>query len=196
MSAWDRAWKVEDGKRRNEPPKVWEHFTHYRDLGPDRTLAKTAQHYGLWESQIRTEAAEWNWTGRCDQWDAHVRAIHDRAFLAETARKGRQRAAAWSALLGKALEALRAFDIEERRPKLGEIALALKSATEGLRLEEGLETARVTMEMQDVRVILACLPAEVRAPLVRALHEWGTAAGASDSTGERVPLGLGAGDDG
>ena len=157
MASWDRQPK--------EPPKAWQQFTQFRDLGPDRTYAKTAQILGIGESYLRTLGAQWSWTERGDQWDAYVKGIQDRAFLTEAAKAGKLRAQAFRALLSKALEALKHVDLE--KVPLQQVAAAMKIATEGLRLEEGLETARVSMEVNDARVLLSRLPAEVRSGLVR-----------------------------
>jgi hypothetical protein len=180
MASWDRAPK--------EPPKAYAHFTIYRDLGPERTLNKTSTVCGVTEGSLQQESARWNWTDRCDQWDAHVRALHDRAFLKETEKKGRQRAQAFTALLTKALEALKHVDVQ--KTTLEKVAAAMKVATEGMRLEEGLETARVSLEVNDARTLIASLPPDLRREVLRAL--------AADAAGERrpvaaggVPLGLG-----
>jgi hypothetical protein len=180
MSAWDR--------QPQEPPRAFQHFCTYRDLGPERTLEKVGKHWGVSQSLMEQESARWNWTGRSDQWDAHVQSTHDRAYLTEAARQGRTRAQAHRALLGKALEALRQLDLS--KVKLSEIASAVKVASEGMRLEEGLETARVSMELTDARTILSRLPAEVRTPLLRALAEQSGPDGDPGPAGG-VPLGLG-----
>lgn len=179
MAAWDRQEK--------EPPRAFAHFTIYRDLGPDRTLTKASRLCGVTEGSLKQESSAWNWTPRCDQWDAHVQAIGDRAYLTETARRGRQRAQAHMALLAKALEALRQLDV--KKANLAQIASALKVASEGMRLEEGLETARVSMEVTDARVIISRLPPEIRQPLLRALADDVAARGREESAGG-VPFGL------
>jgi hypothetical protein len=161
MAAWDR--------QSGEPPKPYYRFTLYRDLGPERTLEKVGKLSGVSAALCEAESAKYQWVARSDQWDAHVQSTHDRAYLTEAARKGRQRAAAHHALLTKAMEALKKLDLS--KVKMAEIASAVKVASEGMRLEEGLETARVSMELTDARTILSRLPAEVRTPLLRALAE-------------------------
>jgi hypothetical protein len=161
MAAWDRQPK--------EPPKAYAHFCTYRDLGPERSLPKVSQLSAVSLPRLKDLSDQYGWVARCDQWDAHVEAIHQRAYLTEAAKKGRQRAQAFTALLGKSLEALRGVDVE--KVPLAQIAAAMKVAVEGLRLEEGLETARLTMEVQDAKLLLSRLPAEVRSPLLRALKE-------------------------
>jgi hypothetical protein len=181
MSAWDRQPK--------EPPKAYLHFTVYRDLGPQRTLGKASGICGITEGSLQQESHTWNWVGRCDQWDAHVQAIHDRAFVTEAAKRGRERAQAFTKLLGKCLEALEKVDVSE--VPLEKIASALKVASEGMRLEEGLETQRVSMEVADARTLISQLPAEVRREVIRALAEHAAAERSSVVAGG-VPLGLGA----
>lgn len=180
MSSWDRQLK--------EPSRAYHHFTLYRDLGPERTLGKTSTLTGLTEGALQQESWKWNWTERCDQWDAHVRNLQDRAFLSEAARQAKERAKAYGALLKKTLKALDQIDLE--KATLAQVAQALDIAAKGLRLEDGLETSRIAMEVTDARVILSRLPAEVRAPLLRALDRHADA-GRDSSSGGGVPLGLG-----
>lgn len=184
MAAWDRQPK--------EPPRAYQHFTVYRDLGPVRTLDNTAKLQGVSLATLLEQSARWNWVARADQWDAHVQQISQRAYLDEAAKSARRRAQAFTALLGKSLEALRSVDIS--KATLAHVAAAMKAATEGLRLEEGLETARVSMEVVDARTIISRLPAEVRAGLLAALDEQSRAGGDSDDP-ERVPLGIGCRED-
>lgn len=179
MAAWDRQEK--------EPPKAYQHFTIYRDLGPERSLAKVGQILGVAVQSLEPKASQWNWVARCDQWDAHVQVIQQRAYLDEAAKRGQQRAKAYTALLGKSLEALGKIDLS--RANLGQVAAAMKAAAEGMRLEEGLATARTTLELQDARFILSRLPAETRREVLQALGaELG--AGRDPVATGGVPLGL------
>jgi hypothetical protein len=179
VAAWDR--------QEDEPPKAYLHFTVYRDLGPIRTLDNTAKLRGVALPTLLELSAKWNWVARCDQWDAHVQAIHQRAYLTEVAKQARKRASAFEKLLEKSLEALGNVDVE--KVPLEKVAAAMKTATEGIRLEEGLETSRVVMEQQDARFVLSRLPTEVRKPLLRALAEHALA-GRPEGDSGGVPLGL------
>lgn len=143
---------------------------------------------GITAQAVEPQAVQWNWVARCDQWDAHVKALQDRAFLSEAAKQGRERAKAYSALLKKTLKALEQIDLE--KATLAQAAQALDIAAKGLRLEEGLETSRVAMEVTDARVILSRLPTEVRAPLLRALDRH-AGAGRDPGGGGGIPGGLG-----
>ncbi len=176
MSAWDRQEK--------EPPKAYSYFCIYRDLGPqERSLPKVCQLSAISLPRAKTLSEDYGWVGRCDQWDAHLQSTFDRAFVTEAAKRGKQRGQAFTALLAKSLAALQKTKVEG--VALKDVAAAMKIATEGLRLEEGLETKRVSMEVTDVRTILARLPAEVRKPLLLALAQH-----AGQSVNQRDPIGI------
>lgn len=161
MAAWDRQEK--------EPPKAYLHFSTYRDLGPTRTLVKVGKIFGVSLSLCEQESAAYNWVARCDQWDAHLRSTIDRAFVDEAARQAKRRAAAYSALLDKSLEALKKVDLKSAR--MGEIAQAMKAAAEGMRTEEGLAIAKTAVEVNDARTIIRELPSEMRRGLCSLLGE-------------------------
>jgi hypothetical protein len=181
MAAWD--------KQKGETPKTFSHFCIYRDLGPERTLEKSAKIAGISWAQAQRLSDTYGWVQRCDQWDAQIRAIHDRAYLTQVAEDGKRRAQAFKALMNKCVTALNLFDPSIAKPKLNEIAAAMKAAAEGMRLEQGLSTANIAMEVSDARVIVSRLPAEVRSGLLRALDSHANAG--RDSEGDRaVPLGI------
>lgn len=190
MAAWDRSEKPHPrtGKPWQEPPRAYQHFTIYRDLGPGRTLEKTAEIQGVKLHTLEGISYDWNWVSRCDQWDAHVQALQQRAYLDEAAKRARQRAQAYTALLTKSLQALQQVDLE--KATLAQIAAAMKVAVEGMRLEEGLETARVSMEVQDARTLLARLPVEVRREVIRALDS-AVRAGEPETDRGLLPAGTG-----
>lgn len=173
MAAWDR--------QTGEGAKEYSYFTVYRDFGADRTLAKVQKTCGISDSHAEKLSNKNQWVSRCDQWDAHLQAIHDRALLTEAAKAGRERAKAFTALLSSAEAALGEIDLS--KANLGQVAAAMKAAADGLRLEEGLATENVTMELHDVRAVLSRLPAEVRGSLLRALGEYADAAGRSPVVG-------------
>jgi hypothetical protein len=143
------------------------------DLGPLRTLEKTGEIQGLHPKTVEELSAKWNWVARCDQWDAHVSACADKAFLEEVAKRSRQRGAAFSALLGKSLQALQRLDLE--KASLAQIATAIKVATVGMRLEDGLETSRVVVQSIPIREVVVELPA-YRHDLPEGSSDWDTAA--------------------
>lgn len=183
MAAWDR--------QPNEPPKAYSHFCIYRDTGPDRTLPKVAELCAVSLSRVKQLAERYCWTDRADKWDAHVRALHDRAYLAEVAKRGRQRAQAFLKLLAVSLRALDQVKLESAT--LAQVAAALKVAAEGMRLEEGLETSRVVMEVTDVRTVLAQLPPNIRSGVCKLLAA-DIDAGADTGSDRAIPLGLGTGE--
>ena len=157
MSAWDR--------QPRESARAFHHFTVYRDMRPEeRSVPKAAIAVGISRTRAMELSDQWSWVSRAELWDAHVQAVADRAFLMESARRSRQRAAAAQGLLAVAVRALQAFDVQTA--KLGEIAQAIKIAAELARLEEGLETARLRVEVHDARLVLERLPINIRLPLL------------------------------
>lgn len=134
MASWDR--------QKDEPPKAFARFTIYRDLGPDRTLAKVGKIADVSAACCEQESAKWNWVSRCDQWDAHLDQIARKAYVTELEKQARQRAQGHSALFGKALQLLAKVD----GARLGEVAAAMKVATDAMRLEADLATAKIKVE--------------------------------------------------
>jgi hypothetical protein len=183
MAAWDR--------QPGEGRAAYDHFCIYRDLGPGRTLEECRKVAGITMNVAEGYSARFSWVARTDQWDAHVRRLSDRAFLKEAEKKARARAAAYTKLLVKADEALRVFDYVKRPPTLGQIAAAMKVACEGMRLEDGLETSRVALEVHDFRLVIAAFPAPVRAEVLRVLDEYAQSGERSGDSSELPALAAG-----
>ena len=182
MASWDR--------RDGEPAKAYAHFTVYRDLGPERSLAKVGQLLGISTARCEQLSEQYAWVARCDQWDAHLQKIHDRGFLKAAEKRGKQRGQAFTLLLGRALQALEHITEEQLQDmSLDQIAKVMKIAAEGMRLEDGLATKKVQLELQDARSVISSLPTPVRAGLLRALAEHARSTGSGAAAGG-VPLGL------
>lgn len=147
MASWDR--------QKDEPTKAFARFTLYRDMGPERSLAKVGSISGVSAALCEQESAKYGWVARCDQWDAHLDAVARKAYVTELERQARQRAQGHSALFGKALTLLQKVD----SAKLGEISAAMKVATDAMRLEADLATAKTEIDVRDVT------PEEARAEL-------------------------------
>ena len=167
MAAWDRQPK--------EPPKAYQHFTVYRDSGPGRNLQQTCKITGVSYSTISKASADWNWTARCDQWDAHLQATHDRAMVDEAARRGRRRMQTLDALLGVAAKGLKrisdSLDRADGKITLAEVSKAIDVAVKLTRLEEGLATARTDGETNDWKLVIDRMPADLRAAALDCLKE-------------------------
>lgn len=67
-----------------EPALAWNAFTVYRDMGPTRTLERTAQTLGRVSGYVRVLeewSQRWKWGQRCLKWDAFVDAKARQAVL-------------------------------------------------------------------------------------------------------------------
>jgi hypothetical protein len=134
MASWDRAPK--------EPKSSYGRFTVHRDFGPNRSLTETAQITGVSYGVIRQESSAWNWTERCDQFDAHVESLSRRAYVTELEKQARLRARAYNELMAKCLKQIPTAP----QGRVGEIATAMKVAADGMRMEAGLATAKIDVE--------------------------------------------------
>lgn len=162
MAAWDR--------RIDEGPVEYSYFCAFRDMGPTRKIEAVARQFEKSPGYLYSLSSEFVWIERADQWDAHVRAVHDRAYLDQTMRAGRQRAAVAIALMGKVSRALAQFSDEKlAKASLYELAQVARIASELQRLEEGLATGHYSLEVNDVRTILALAPTGIRERLVSLL---------------------------
>lgn len=89
MSTTPHPWDRQDG----EPDKAWKHFCSYRDLGPDRSLARTASDCGLTVNAMGLHSARWAWGERAAAYDSHVDEQQRLAFIREAREAGKRQAA-------------------------------------------------------------------------------------------------------
>lgn len=178
---WDR--------REKESQKTFSYFCVYRDLGPTRTVAKVGGILGLKPECLEPICSKHGWIERTDQWDAFMAGLRDRVLITDAMKEAKQRGQAYSALLGKALQALQHLDVT--KANLRDVASAVKVAVEGMRLEKGLATQVINWEMQDATRVIAMLPEPIRQELCGLLEDEARA-------GELVGVGAGRelGDDG
>jgi len=75
LNPWDR--------QDREPPKAWDAFVTYRDLGPrERSTAKVGQELGKPKGLCDRWSSMWNWVERAAAFDAFVDADWQRELLA------------------------------------------------------------------------------------------------------------------
>jgi len=109
----------------DEPPQAYDGFVVYRELGRDRTLAKTAQQLGKSLGLTKRWSAQWRWVERAFAWDyrADGEARKQELTLEQERRKFAQRqltAAQDFQRLAKAAFAR----LVRRDPDSGELTLA------------------------------------------------------------------------
>lgn len=136
-------WERQSG----EPSKAYAKFCTYRDLGPSRSIpkalakvGKSSAKPGYWQKI----AARWNWTGRCDAFDAHVDAERRSAQLEEIVEMNRRQAALAVNALAKLVSALNSINWATITP--ADFARILDVATKVERLARGAETDRTANE--------------------------------------------------
>jgi len=105
-------WERQSG----ESVRAFEAFTVYRDLGPARSVSKTARELGKARSLVGRWSRTYAWVLRAAAWDRE----QDRIFLAEQqqARRdiARRHARLAQAFLGKAVARLQGLDPRELSP--------------------------------------------------------------------------------
>ena len=178
MASWD--------KQPFESGTQFFYFTVFRDLGPTRSLRQAADICEI--SGFGDLPSRNNWTARIDQWDAHLQSISQRTLINEVSKDSQKRAAAYRMLLDKTISALRNVDL--RDATINQIAIAMKITAEGMRLEEGLHTARVMTEAVDHEAVLARLDPRIRAGLLRALAD-NVGASGHPALASGIPGGMG-----
>lgn len=99
---WDR--------RPNEPPKAWELFELYRDMGTARSPGAVARDFGVSAHYVSQMLKKWDWVLRARAWDARLAAIKQEAYEDEARKMG-----ARHARLGMAMQSI-------GETRLGEIA--------------------------------------------------------------------------
>jgi hypothetical protein len=105
-------WERQPG----ETAKRYARFVAFRDLGPSRTLAKSAENLAASYSHERALAAQYRWQDRATAWDAH----QQRQFLTEMEEERRRAAREdvrvlriMTGMIGQALP-----NVQEQAPKM------------------------------------------------------------------------------
>lgn len=102
LNPWD--------KRRNETPKAFHAFTHYREAGPLRSLRKTAAALECSASLLNNWSAEHDWVDRAGAWDGYLDRERQAELVEEAKAMHRRHAAIATQMMGKALERIRNID--------------------------------------------------------------------------------------
>lgn len=83
----DPLWEMQPG----ESMIAYDAFRHYRDLGPSRTLRRSAEMVGKTEGHLSDWSSKWLWVERVRAYDARM----DTIFQAEVERSIREGAQNW-----------------------------------------------------------------------------------------------------
>jgi hypothetical protein len=106
------AWELRD----DETPKSYAAFCIYRDLGPDRSVAKaleadgkTVGSRGYWEAWC----SKYDWVDRAAAYDLHTDGLIRKRLEAKRMRAAEQQAELGEAMVSKARERLRTIDTSD-----------------------------------------------------------------------------------
>lgn len=122
-------------RQKGETSRAYEAFTVYRDMGPDRSINKTAQKL----SKNRTTIAEWSarndWVKRAADWDAEQDRVARQAQTDEIKKMRKRHADLATAMLVKAAKALQR--IPEDDIKAGDVSRMVDIASKLERISRG-----------------------------------------------------------
>ena len=118
-----------------ETAKAFEAFCVYRDLGPDRSIAKTGKKMGKSRVTLENWSSKNEWVKRCAAWDAEqdrIARIEMQKDMAETRKRQRNQA---KKMQEKGMELLESISIGDA--KLSEVVSLLKAGMEQERIAIG-----------------------------------------------------------
>lgn len=132
-------WERQEG----ETPRAYEAFCAYRDMGPNRSINKTAQQL----TKNRTTIAEWStkyeWVKRVAAWDAEQDRIARQEQAEEIRKMRRRHSDVATAMIVKAARALNRMKEEDIKPS--DISRFIEVASKLERLSRG-DTSEVIEE--------------------------------------------------
>lgn len=119
-----------------EPPKAFEAFAYYRDMGPGRTLSGAARELSKAKTLLQRWAKHYQWHERADAWDAENDRVARETILKERREMAERHAALGSVMTARAYEMLAKMEdaqLDEYIKKNPELAARL--ADVGVRIE-------------------------------------------------------------
>lgn len=126
-AAWER--------REGETSRAWQAFCVYRDLGPNRSIAKTGEKLGKNRVTLEQWSSKNEWVKRAAAWDAEQDRIA-RLEQIEAIKKMRKRhAGVAEAMIVKAAKALSRIPEDEIKP--GDISRMIEAASKLERISRG-----------------------------------------------------------
>ena len=127
-------------RQKNEGAEAFEAFSHYRDLGSERSLVKVGQKLGKSQTLIERWSSNWNWVNRVNAWDDELDR-QTREELAKGITEMRKRHVGIAqAMLTKALKALKKIPEDDLTSQ--DIARMVDIASKLERLSRGEVTER------------------------------------------------------
>jgi hypothetical protein len=130
-------------RQQDEPPKAFEAFVAYRDLGPQRSQVKVGKRLGVSSTLTERWAQRRSWTDRALAWDDEQDRVGREATLAEVRAMHRRHAEiavlilnkVEARLIGNEAEGINALDPSKLTPRdlatLTDIAVKLERVARG-----------------------------------------------------------------
>lgn len=122
-------------RQKGETPRAWEAFCVYRDMGPDRSITKTAQHLHKNRTTIGEWSSKYDWVKRVTAWDAEQDRIARQTQIDEIKKMRKRHADLATAMLVKAAKALQR--IPEDEVKAGDVSRLVETASKLERISRG-----------------------------------------------------------
>jgi len=148
-------------QRAGEPGGAYLLFVRYRDLGEKRTVTRLAEQVDYGTSQLDRLKQHFAWAFRCDQWDAHVARVRQRAADQRVRRSARLEAEAVDALMmtaaiaaRRALKSFRSAKDKDGKPVVLGVSTTqqlVQAAVTLSRLTRGEATERSETVAKDAR---------------------------------------------
>lgn len=131
MAKNNEPWERQEG----ETAKAFEAFCVYRDLGIQRSIAKTGKSLGKTCAHLEAWSSKYNWVERATQWDAEQDRAVRQQQLDDIKKMRKRHADLAEAMLIKAARALKRIPDDEI--KAGDVTRMLDIATKVERISRG-----------------------------------------------------------
>lgn len=119
----------------NETPKAYEAFCTYRDLGPNRSMRKTAEKLGKSQKLMEGWSSTHKWGERAAAWDAEQDRFVRQQQLEDIKKMRKQHADLAYSMLIKAAQALKRIPVDEI--KASDISRFVETASKLERISRG-----------------------------------------------------------
>lgn len=122
-------------RQRGETPRAYEAFGVYRDLGPNRSIAKAGRSLGKNKVTLEQWSVKYEWVKRAAEWDAEQDRVARQAQLDEIKKMRKRHADLATAMLVKAAKALQR--IPEDEIKAVDVSRMVETASRLERISRG-----------------------------------------------------------
>jgi hypothetical protein len=131
LSPWERL--------PTETPEAWDAFTHYRDMGPSRSLAKVGRTCGKSTSLMEQWSVKHGWVARVEAWDDELDRERRAEHIVAVREMSGEHVKVGNALIAKAMQALESCEAKDMTPH--QIARFMRDGVTIVRMALGQATA-------------------------------------------------------